>query len=75
MAKSIERPIATEEKDRLKFGALTAALGLAAVVGSLAIPTHNNRLRDLQISVDAAGAFVFLKGAIQALDTIDQTNS
>lgn len=72
MGTNSENSLIRTEGENLKFGGLTAALGLVAVAGSLAIPNHNRQLENLQVSLETAGVAVVLKGTMQALEAMDQ---
>lgn len=68
MASSSENPLIQTEIESVKFGGLTTALGLAAVIGSFAIPNHSRPLENLGRSLDVAGVLVVLKGLGQTLE-------
>lgn len=69
---SSENPLVQEEKEKFKFGVLSTALGITAIIGSLAIPNHSRPLENLQISLEVAGLLVAAKGLAQALEANDE---
>jgi len=72
MTDTSENLLVKTERDNLKYGVLSLAVGLVAIFGSAAIPNHNRQLRDLETSLVWAGYAVAFKGAVNTLDAIDR---
>lgn len=62
-----EGPQEQVEVRNRKFGSISYALGLAAIVGSFALPTANKPLRELRAGLDVAGLALMVKGYTQGL--------
>lgn len=67
MAYGERTPSERAEVENHKFGAITYALGLAAIVGSFALPTANKPLRELRAGLDIAGLALMVKGYAEGL--------
>ena len=62
-----------EEERRTTKGALTSAVGFAAMFGSELIPQSSIQLERLNTAVAIGGAFVVLKGAASVLRSLRRT--
>lgn len=69
MANGPENPQEREETRNFIYGSVTAALGLAAVVGSFALPMHNRQVRELRYGLDIAGFALMIKGHGEMLES------
>lgn len=63
-----ESSLMRREMENLKYAALTAALGFAALVGSLSMHNHNRQVEALQAGLSVGGIALIAFGTSQGLE-------